>query len=58
MPETFNAIYNEIIGICKITSGYYHYETLKKEHFNFNKVIANHGGTRKTTKQPAEPVQA
>jgi len=35
MVDAFNAIYDEIIVICKKTSNYYHYEPLKKEQFTF-----------------------
>jgi len=48
----FNGIYDEIIGICKITSNYYQYDELKKEMFTFSKVIANMGTAKKITEQP------
>lgn len=38
--SAFNAVYDEIIGICKIASRYYQYDELKKELFTFSKVIA------------------
>lgn len=41
--DTFNAIYDEIIGICKIASGYFRYESLKKEQFSFSKVTSTMG---------------
>ena len=47
--NSFNAIYDEIIGICKMASNYYQYEPLKKEQFTFNKVINNLGAARKAT---------
>ncbi len=50
--DVFNAIYDEIIGICKIASVYYQYEPLKKEQFTFSKVLARLGST------PKEPAQA
>ena len=56
IQETFNAIYDEIISICKIATGYYKYEPLKKEQFTFSKVIANLGTIRKTKSTPTEPV--
>ena len=37
----FNAIYTEVIGICKIASNFYQYEPLKKEQFTFSKIAAN-----------------
>ncbi|WP_282036675.1 hypothetical protein [Saccharicrinis aurantiacus] len=49
---TFNTIYNEIIGICKIASNYYQYDELKKDQFTFAKVIANMNAARKIS----EPV--
>ena len=44
VSATFNAIYEEVIGICKIASAYYKFEPLKKEQFSFAKVISNLGG--------------
>lgn len=43
----FNEIYDEIIGVCKIASNFYQYDTLKKEQFTFSKVVANMNATRK-----------
>lgn len=45
--NVFNEIYNEIIGICKIASSYYIYESLKKEQFTFSKVVGNMNATKK-----------
>lgn len=45
----FNAIYNEIIGICKIAGSFYQYDPLKKELFTFGKVIRNMNAIRKVT---------
>lgn len=50
--KAFNEIFDEIIGICKIASSYYQYDTLKKEQFTFSKVIKNMNSARKI----AEPV--
>lgn len=50
----FNEIYDEIIGICKIASNYYQYDTLKKEQFTFSKVVANINATRKIGEQGEE----
>lgn len=50
----FNEIYNEIIGICKIASNFYQYDTLKKEQFTFSKVVANMNATRKIGEQGEE----
>ena len=41
IANAFNAIYDEIIGICKIASNYYQYEPIKKEQFTFSKVVSN-----------------
>jgi hypothetical protein len=51
--NTFNQIYHEIIGICKAGSKYYMFEPLKREWFNFTKILANMGTTRRAT--VAEP---
>jgi hypothetical protein len=50
----FNGIYDEIIGICKITSNYYQYDELKKDQFTFSKVVANMNATRKIGEQGEE----
>ena len=47
VSDSFNAIYDEIIGICKKASNYYQYEPLKKEQFTFTRVIGNLGAARK-----------
>ena len=57
VADTFNAIYDEIIGLCKKASNYYQYEPLKKEQFTFSKVIDNLGATRKIAeKTVVQPV--
>lgn len=43
IADTFNAIYNEIIGICKKASSYFLNEPLKREQFSFSKVLSNLG---------------
>jgi hypothetical protein len=45
--DVFNAIYDEIIAICKIASKYYKYEPLKKEQFTFAKALSNLGASAK-----------
>jgi hypothetical protein len=45
--DSFNAMYDEIIGICKKVSKYYHYEPLKAEQFSFSKVLRNLGASKK-----------
>jgi seryl-tRNA synthetase len=49
ITTAFNAIYDEMIGICKIASAYYQYEPLKKEQFTFSKAIDNLGAARKVS---------
>ncbi len=51
VTEVFNAIYDEIIGICKIASKFYQYEPLKKEQFTFTKVLARLGATIKSAEE-------
>jgi hypothetical protein len=41
MTDAFNAIYDEISGICKKASSFYQYEPLKKEQFVFKKALVN-----------------
>lgn len=53
--DSFNAIYDEIIGICKKASNYFHYEPLKIEQFTFSKVLANLGATRKVIPETQAP---
>jgi len=55
---TFNGIYHEIIGICKTGMKYYAFEPLKKERFNFAKVLANMGAGRKATVTEPAPANA
>lgn len=50
----FNDIYDEIIGICKIASNFYQFESLKRELFTFSKIISNMGAAQKTSQQPEE----
>jgi hypothetical protein len=55
VADVFNAIYDEIIGICKKASNYYRYEPLKKEQFTFAKVLSNLGVAAKVAgKEPAK----
>jgi hypothetical protein len=48
VADVFNAIYDEMIGICKKASNYYRYEPLKKEQFTFAKALSNLGAPAKT----------
>lgn len=52
--ETFNRIYEEVIGICKIAASYYLHDPLKKELFTFSKVIDRMGVSRTLEPQGAE----
>ena len=54
--DVFNAIYDEIIGICKKVSVYYQYDAVKKEQFTFSKIIGNLGASRKATDETAPVV--
>lgn len=49
----FNAIFEEVMSICKIASKYFKDEPLKKEQFTFSRVAAKIGGSTKST--PAAP---
>ncbi|MBK8806132.1 MAG: hypothetical protein IPO21_05620 [Bacteroidales bacterium] len=51
VTDVFNAIYDEIIGICKKASNYYQYEPLKKEQFTFSKALSSLGAAAKATKK-------
>lgn len=48
--DAFNAIYDEVIGICKKAKVYYANQHLKKEQFAFSKVLAKMGATSKKSK--------
>ncbi|MBN1181415.1 MAG: hypothetical protein JXB49_03950 [Bacteroidales bacterium] len=43
---TFNEIYEEVTGICRIAVRFYQYELLKKEQFNFNRIAAGINAAR------------
>lgn len=45
--QEFNDIYDQVIGICKIASAYYQFDTLKKDQFTFTKVVNNMNATKK-----------
>jgi hypothetical protein len=56
--DAFNAIYDDIIALCKIASNYYKDEPLKKELFTFSKVISNLGApSAKEGEASAGPVK-
>ena len=52
VTSVFNAIYVEVIGICKIASDFYQYEPLKKEQFTFSKIAANMDTPKKKGRKP------
>jgi hypothetical protein len=56
--NSFNEIYDEIIGICKIAAAYYRYEAVKKEQFSFTKTLAKMGNSRKSTASEQVPATA
>lgn len=47
VASVFNAIYNEIISICKKAANYYQYQPVKKEQFTFAKTLSNLGEASK-----------
>ena len=54
VADELNAIYEQVIGICKKASKYYQYEPLKKEQFTFKKVADNLGKTHKPATELSE----
>jgi len=50
--DTFNSIYNEVVGICKIASKFYQDDRLKKDQFTFGKVVKKMGTTIKKEDDP------
>lgn len=51
--ETFNAIYDEIIGICKKASKLFSDQPVKKDQFSFSKVVKQLGSaSQKSNKAP------
>lgn len=51
--ETFNSIYDEVMGICKIASKIYKDEPLKKEQFTFSKVVKKMGTPKGKDEDPS-----
>lgn len=54
MGDELNAIYDQVIGICKKASKYYQFEPLTKEMFTFKKVADNLGKAHKKATEPSE----
>jgi len=52
--ESFNEIYDEVIGICKIAANYYLQEPLKKDLFTFTRVVDRMGISRTMEPQMEE----
>ena len=50
--DAFNAIYDEVMGICKIASKIYQDEPLKKEQFTFSKVVKKMGTSKGKDEDP------
>lgn len=50
--DTFNAIYGEVMGICKIAAKIYQDEPLKKEQFTFSKVVKKMGTSKGKDEDP------
>jgi len=50
--KEFNDIYDHVIGICKIASSFYQFDTLKKDQFIFTNVVENMNAAKKVV----EPV--
>jgi hypothetical protein len=55
--DAYNAIYEEVIGICKKCSVHYHDNLLKRHLFTYSHVLDNlgNGGHSTATEQPAAP---
>ena len=51
--DSFNAIYDEVIGIGKIASKYYQDDKLKKDQFTYSKVVKKMGIANPEAKTPA-----
>lgn len=54
MQVTYNDIYHEMIGICKVVSSYYQYNKLKKEEFTFSKVVGRMNFIHKEEDAPVD----
>src|SRR5512138_407648 len=51
----FNAIYDEVIAICRIAATYYKFEPLKKDQFTFAKIIRNRVAAKKSKEEAEVP---
>ena len=52
--NTFNEIYAEVIGICKIASSFFQFDPIKKEQFTFTKIIRNMNSAKKVAETVTE----
>lgn len=52
--QEFNNIYDQVIGICKIASSFYQFDTLKKDQFTFTKVVENMNVAKKVAETENE----
>lgn len=50
----FNAIYAEVMKVCKIAAKYFRHDPLKKAQFTFSKVVANMSQAKKSEENPEE----
>lgn len=49
MIKRLNALYTQIIGICKIASDFYKNDPVKKEMFTFSKIVKHLGVSGKSS---------
>jgi hypothetical protein len=52
--DAFNAVYSEVIGICKIASKVFKDNPLKQELFTFTKVARKMGAAKEKPEEPVE----
>lgn len=50
--DTFNNVYTEVSGICKIASKVYHDDPVKKDQFTFSKVVKKMGTAPQKEEEP------
>jgi hypothetical protein len=53
--DTFNGIYTDVMGICKIASKLYKNDPLKKDQFTFSKVARKMGTSIQKKATPVAP---
>jgi len=52
LVKDLNALYKEIIGVCKIAANHYKKDSIKKEMFTYSKVLSNQGESRVAKEKP------